>query len=436
MTANINSPGRDGMVQLNLEQDTPRFPREELCSFVERFAARGPEFLQLLDRYPAPLYVLETGVLQERSRAFQDTFRRHIPDTGFYYAVKSNNHPDVAATLVRSGMGLDVSSGVELEMALGTGAGDIVFSGPGKTEAELRLAVRHAARVTLLIDSFGELTRLREIVAATGTTLKAGVRLTTNPNGLWRKFGILPEELDLFWEEAERSPNILLQGLQFHTSWNMDPGAQIAFIHKLGTVLGGLPQKAREQIKFIDIGGGYWPPQGEWLQPEGTRVGMLKKSIGMAPGAPDEHFRIPGTPIELFAEEIGKAVKDHIHSVVSCRICVEPGRWLCNDAMHLLLSVVDRKGNDLVITDAGTNTVGWERFEMDYFPVINLSRPALEEKTCHVLGALCTPHDVWGYSYWGQDIMVGDILLIPTQGAYTYSLRQHFIKPLPQVVTL
>ena len=104
--------------------------------------------------------------------------------------------------------------------------------------------------------------------------------------------------------------------------------------------------------------------------------------------------------------------------------------------MHLILSVVDKKAPDLVITDAGTNAIGWERFETDYFPVLNLTRPLTRERDCLILGALCTPHDVWGYSYWGEDIRPGDILMIPTQGAYTYSLRQHFIKPLPRVVTV
>ena len=85
---------------------------------------------------------------------------------------------------------------------------------------------------------------------------------------------------------------------------------------------------------------------------------------------------------------------------------------------------------------AGTNAIGWERFETDYFPVINLSRPETIEHECYILGSLCTPHDVWGYSYWGKDIQPGDVLMIPTQGAYTYSLRQEFIKPLPEVVML
>jgi len=156
----------------------------------------------------------------------------------------------------------------------------------------------------------------------------------------------------------------------------------------------------------------------------------------MDPGPVCTHFRLPAKPIEYFAQELGRAITEHIHSVTPCRICFEPGRWLCNDAMHLLISVVDKKGDDLVITDAGTNAVGWERFENDYFPVLNLSRPAVEEKACNILGALCTPHDVWGYNYWGTDIRVGDILMIPTQGAYTYSLRQHFIKPIPNVVII
>jgi len=100
------------------------------------------------------------------------------------------------------------------------------------------------------------------------------------------------------------------------------------------------------------------------------------------------------------------------------------------------MTVIDKKAPDLVITDAGTNAVGWERFESDYFPVLNLTRPSLKETPCNILGSLCTPHDVWGYAYWGEGIEPGDVLMIPAQGAYTYSLRQHFIKPLPQVATM
>lgn len=428
MTININTPDT-GLSE-------PLFPAGELCSFVERYVNRRSEFLRLTENQPPPLYVLEPSVLRERAKQFQDAFLAHLPDAGFYYAVKSNNHPAVAAELVKSGMGLDVSSGLELAMALETGAMDIVFSGPGKTDGELRQAVAHSERVTLLVDSFGELDRLGRITGALGTTMRIGVRLNTNPKGLWRKFGILPEQLGEFMAEADKTANIEFRGLQFHTSWNLSPAAHVEFIRSLGQVLSGLPRAALERIRFIDIGGGFWPSQGEWLQPASTSAGKLKISQGLPAGSPLEHYRLPAAGIDEFAREIGRAVREHIFSSLSCRICAEPGRWLCNDAMHLLLSVVDRKGGDLVITDAGANTVGWERYEHDYFPVINLSRPALKERPCNVLGSLCTPHDVWGWSYWGEDIRIGDILLIPTQGAYTYSLRQNFIKPLPTVATL
>lgn len=436
MSAIIDKPPACQGVRVNLEQNTPLLPARELRAFVEHFQVVGTGYLEILKKHPPPVYILDSKVLEVRAVNFRAAFERVLPDTAFYYAVKSNNHPDIARTLLRTGMGLDVSSGPELEMALRLDARDIIFSGPGKTAAELCLAVDNADRVIILIDSFGEMERLDKIASSRNRTVRVGVRLTTNPNGLWRKFGILPEQLPLFWEKVSRSASLFFQGLQFHTSWNLNPDAQVDFIRLLGKVLRNLPSSALAQIRFIDIGGGYWPPQGEWLQAAGTTTGKLKKDLGLDAGPSSDHFRVPAKPIEFFAEELARAVGEHIHSVVPCRICFEPGRWLCNDAMHLLISVVDKKSEDLVITDAGTNAVGWERFETDFFPVLNLSRPALKEKSCNILGALCTPHDVWGYNYWGEDIGVGDILMIPTQGAYTYSLRQNFIKPLPQVVII
>jgi diaminopimelate decarboxylase len=66
--------------------------------------------------------------------------------------------------------------------------------------------------------------------------------------------------------------------------------------------------------------------------------------------------------------------------------------------------------------------------------VINLSRPSLKEIPVRVFGCLCTPLDIWGTSCFGREVLPGDILLIPDQGAYTYSLRQSFIKPIARVV--
>lgn len=346
--------------------------------------------------------------------------KERLPDAGFYFAMKSNNLPHISKVLLKQGFGLDVSSGAELSTALDLGARQIIFSGPGKTRAELRLAAENHDTVIVLLDSRGELSRLAAIAAAKNKRIRVGLRLNHNPEGLWRKFGILLEELESLYLQIKGSSHLEFSGLQFHSSWNLDPLRQAEFIKTLGGHLKKMPDQFINDLEFIDIGGGYWPSQGEWLVSED----------------PLSHKMLEADPIESFAQLLAQALESHVFPLKHCRIFFEPGRWICNDAMHLLIQVVDCKNEDLVITDAGTNAIGWERFETDYFPVINLSQPLTEEKSCHIMGSLCTPHDVWGYAYYGKGITEGDILMIPTQGAYTYSLRQTFIKPLPWTVVI
>jgi len=415
-------------------QEPATLDQSEISLFVSGFLQRREAFLKASHKHGSPLYLVEESVLFERAEQFTRAFCQALPDVRVYYAMKSNNHPQIVKTLVNAGLGLDVSSGLELQIALDSGAADIVFSGPGKTNKELTLAVENSDRTTVLIDSFGELEHLQRVAGEKNAFIRAGVRLTTDTNGLWRKFGIPLENLSQFLDAARRCDNVSVQGLQFHTSWNLNPCNQVNFIAALGNTLSKLTYQQRLMIEFLDIGGGFWPGQGEWLHsPPGTQQSHPPT---LRSGSSKCHYKCPSTTIEEFAGQIAQALRRYLFPYVSCRICAEPGRWLCNDAMHLLLTVVDKKASDLVITDAGTNAIGWERFETDYFPVINLSRPDLIESECNILGSLCTPHDVWGYAYWGKDIQPGDILLIPTQGAYTYSLRQEFIKPLPTVVTL
>ena len=417
-------------------QEPAILDQAEIRSFVSGFLQRRDVFLQACHRHGSPLYVVEESVLLERAEQFTNAFSDVLPEVCVYYAMKSNNHHLIVKTLVNAGLNLDVSSGLELQIALDSDTADIVFSGPGKTEKELILAVENSERTTVLIDSFGELELLQRIAAQKDISICAGVRLITDCNGLWRKFGIPLNDLSQFFEAEKHCDHVSVRGLQFHTSWNLDPYNQVSFIARLGNTLSKLTSEQRSMIEFIDIGGGFWPGQGEWLQSSGTSQGHPSFDHKLRSDSTICHYKRHSTTIKEFADQIAEAVRRHLFPHVSCRICAEPGRWLCNDAMHLLLTVLDKKAKDLVITDAGTNAIGWERFETDYFPVINLSRPEIIEHECYVLGSLCTPHDVWGYSYWGKDIQPGDVLMIPTQGAYTYSLRQEFIKPLPAVVML
>ena len=419
-----------------LQQPNSVLNYDEVAAFVGSFLKRADTFVETAARHGSPLYVYDERALLERAAQFAAAFKEALGDIRVFYAVKSNSHPALVGSLVKFGVGLDVSSGLELELALDCKCSDIIFSGPGKTKKELQSAVRHSNRVTVLMDSFGELDRLEQVAAELQTRVNAGVRLTTDDRGLWRKFGIPLSRLDGFIQKAAGCSHVLLSGLQFHTSWNLDPGPQVNFIERLGQSLQNLAPNRRQLFKFIDIGGGYWPPQGEWLQWAGTSKGRLHQALLNTSTPSTEHYKLPVSPITTFAAKIGAAIQRHVAPYVDCRFYAEPGRWLCNDAMHILLTVVDKKLEDLFITDGGTNIIGWERFETDYFPIINLSRPSKSEHKCFILGSLCTPHDVWGYSYFGKGIEPGDMLLVPNQGAYTYSLRQEFIKPLPEVVPL
>ena len=136
---------------------SPLLAPEQLQSFVRYYFDRRDTYLEVLKNHPAPLYLQESSVLRAKAARMKHAFEHLLPEVAFYFAVKSNNHPHVAGVLIDEGFGLDVSSGQELESALFMGAPDIVFSGPGKTLQELRLAVSHADRVVILMDSFGEL---------------------------------------------------------------------------------------------------------------------------------------------------------------------------------------------------------------------------------------------------------------------------------------
>ena len=419
-----------------LSRPVPRLDNRKLRHFVQSFLNRRAVFLNVATRKGSPLYVVDTELLKARSRKFRDTFWDFFRDISVYYALKSNSHPVVAKTLLKTGLGLDVSSGVELSQALAYGATDIIFSGPGKCSNELELAASNSLCVTVMIDSFGELDRLEQIAARSRTPIRAGVRLTTDENGIWRKFGIPLTQLSVFWDQAEKCEWVQLNGLQFHISWNLDPNAQVSFLERLGRELRTWDKNRVKKIRFVDIGGGFWPEEGEWLQAGATSRGTVHKALGNSAVDGLAHFDRPATSLEGFARRLSIAINNELPDSAQQSIYLEPGRWLSHGAMHILLRVVDCKSSDIVITDGGTNAVGWERFESDFFPVINLSKPGIEEHKCLVAGSLCTPHDLWGYSYFGKGIENGDVLLVPNQGAYTYSLRQEFIKPLPKSVTL
>jgi diaminopimelate decarboxylase len=190
-------------------------------------------------------------------------------------------------------------------LALNLGCEGIIFSGPGKTDEELGLAARNHDRVTLLLDSGGELDRLagllEEISDANGPT-KVGFRTRGLHHGIWeKKFGVSLDELTSLFQKALSTPGIEPEGIQFHTSWNMGPDAQIKMIKMVGSFIRKrLPEDLWRKLSFLDIGGGYWPESGEWLNAQNTLKGKLIQFFH-----PEHEFElnVPSTikPIDHFA---------------------------------------------------------------------------------------------------------------------------------------
>lgn len=407
-----------------------------LAEMAEKALERREAFISLAEREGTPLYVFDEQTLLTRCERLKRAFACFpVPVTPFY-AVKSNNHPFVSAALASRGIGLDVSSGLELALAREAQAREIIFTGPGKTTAELDSALNASDKLTVWLDSFTELERIASAAQKAQKTVRIGARLNIQPAGLWRKFGIAIDELERFIGRALLCPQLDFCGIHFHSSWNMNARAQADIIASLGEKLSRLPEGLRGRIRIIDIGGGYWPEPGEICWEQGEAEKLMKRGLADFSATDFKRVFTPAQPIEEFAAQLAEAVSRHLSCLPLERVFIEPGRWLCSDSMHLLMRVIDKKLPDLIITDAGTNAIGWERFESDVFPVVNLTAPALTERPCHVQGSLCTPHDVWGFSYYGTSIEEDDLLLVPSQGAYTQSLRQEFIKPLPKVCRL
>jgi len=423
---------------------------------VEQILERQSDILALCAREPTPLYAYDPRSFRAALDEFAQSFNRRVPRHQAFFAVKSNHHPFLAAEAVAAGFGLDVSSSRELKLALDAGAKRILFSGPAKSAADLELAAQHRERVIVNLDSFHELALLGEVAAkfaalkpeapakepgntpslALQASIRAGVRIHTAAHGAWSKFGIPLAELPRFWRQAAEYPGVRLEGIQSHLSWTHDAGPYCRVIREVAAVLREQFTSAeRAQLQFYDFGGGYRPYRIEGRYPTELPLGELIRVADEVAGE-ESQFAAPyyfqdSVPIETYARQIGAALAEHLAPLVDCEHFSEPGRVVAAHAMHLVMRVADKKRDDLVIVDGGIHMIGWERYLHVYCPVVNLTRPGTREIPIRICGSLCDPEDVLGRCCFAESIEDGDVLVMPFQGAYTYSTAHNFIRDIP-----
>lgn len=355
-------------------------------------------------QFGTPCYVYSRAALESAYREFQRASAGH--DVLICYAVKANSNLAVLNLLARLGSGFDIVSGGELARVLAAGgaAERTVFSGVGKSEAEMHAAL--AARVFCFnVESEGELERLSRVAHAMGR--KAPVSLRINPDvdarthpyistGLREnKFGIPHEEAPRLLRKAASLPGLQLIGVGFHI------GSQITetepFVESLGKILEFVDaaQAAGVRVQHVDVGGG---------------LGIRYR---------DER---PPAAHELLARLLERLGKRRL------KLLVEPGRSLSGNAGILLTRVEYLKlgaVKNFAVVDAAMNDLlrpalydAWH----DILPVAKRNGPA---QRYDVVGPVCESAD-----FLARDralVVAGDDLLaVASAGAYGMSMSSNY----------
>ncbi len=422
-----------------MTSSSPPLRAGQLRALVDECLEQRAQFLAASEAFGTPQYLVDQMRIDAQAARFLRAFSHPQQPTRTHYALKSNPSLPVVQTICRAGLCADASSGLELELALRCDFPHIVLSGPAKSDGELGLALDHADRVTVHLDSFAELKRLEALAARRQTPIRTGIRINTEAHGNWTKFGIPAASLGEFTAAARQMDWVQLQGIQFHLSWNRQARGYIETLRALGPLLVAHPPT--DGWKFVDIGGGFYPEDDEaaypWLTDDQRLRALSGQANADAPAADwDLSYLLHAVqPIEDMASEVFAAFAQFVSSSIGpLELWLEPGRYIANKGVHILLRVADVKSDDIAIADGGTNLLGWERLESEHCPLINLTHPSTQQRRCRVYGSLCTPHDLWGYAYYGTHLEVGDILLLPAQGSYVQTLAQRFIKPVCQTV--
>jgi len=419
-------------------KEKPSFKKGDLSHLADYVLSRADKIKRITNNHRTPFYIFDEAALDKSIDLFVSAFNKEIPSFKAYYAIKINHYGPIVERVVKKGMGLDVASQREIAIAIASGCKDIVYFSPGKTEEDLMCALKYSKFIILNIDSFSELEKLGELTNKHKKKIRVGVRIHVDFHGDWQKYGINIEDLSKFWAKAQKYPFIKMQGIHFHTSRNKNADFYEKTIKKIGLYLKkNFNKKNLSMIKYVDFGGGFEPYEAEGYYPHKTLQGSIIKSVNSYYGKETDfgypYYILDSIKIEEYAKRIGIAIAKYLSPIIEASYYSEPGRIICNDSMLIALSVADIKDANNIILDGGVNMVGWQRFESEYFPLVNISSPGKKEVKCRMWGSLCTTWDIWGYYCYSSKIKEHDIIIVPNQGALTYSLAQNFIQSIPSV---
>ncbi|HAU8252413.1 TPA: diaminopimelate decarboxylase [Vibrio vulnificus] len=359
----------------------------------------------LAEQYGTPLYVYSRATLERHWHAFARSVEGH-PHL-VCYAVKANSNLGVLNTLARLGSGFDIVSGGELERVLAAG-GDprkVVFSGVGKTEAEMRRALELNIKC-FNVESEPELERLNRVAGEVG--VKAPISLRINPDvdaqthpyistGLRdNKFGIAFDRAPAVYQFAQSLANLNVQGIDCHI------GSQLTaiepFIDATDRLL-ALIDDLKEQginIRHLDVGGG---------------LGVVYRN------------ELPPQP-----SEYAKALLGRLENHQDLELIFEPGRAIAANAGVLLTKVEFLKHTEhknFAIIDAAMNDLMRPALYQAWQDIVPVQPRQGEAVTYDLVGPICETGD-----FLGKDrslvLAENDLLAVRSAGAYGFVMSSNY----------
>ncbi|HWO21664.1 MAG TPA: diaminopimelate decarboxylase [Kofleriaceae bacterium] len=359
-----------------------------------------------------PVYVYSRTELERAYRAF-DAALDGIPHRT-HYAVKANSSLGILAVLARLGAGADIVSMGELFrwQKAGGDPAKVLFSGVGKTEAEMRAAIA-AGIGTFNVESAEELAVLDRVAQSVGTGTRVAVALRVNPDvdpqthpyistGLKQnKFGIGMAEARELLRGAAQRPGIRVAGLDFHIGSQLTKTAP--FTDAIARLVALVEALAADGIRLdhVDIGGGLGIDYGKGDGP-------------------------PPSPAEY-----GAAVRAALAPLTERGITVytEPGRVIVGAIGALVTRVLYRKRNEakhFTIVDAAMNDLMRPALYQAFHPIQPVARPDRPTITTDVVGPVCETGDFFARDRALPELAQGELIAIGAAGAYTASMASNY----------
>jgi len=364
---------------------------------------------ELAAKVGTPFYVYSAATLRRHVRVMQEAFEG-IPML-LAYAMKANSNQAVLTLMARLGVGADVVSLGELERAIAAGipASKIVFSGVGKTVAEMRRGLELGI-YCFNVESEPELERLDMIAGSLGKTARVSVRINPDVDAKTHakistgksenKFGIPFARAREVYARIADLKNIEAVGVDMHI------GSQITDLSPFADAFTLLAQLVRDlrgdghRISHVDVGGGLGIPyhQDEDAPPD------------------------PRAYAKIVREKLGD---------LGATLVIEPGRLIVGNAGVLVAKVeyVKEGQKTFVIVDAAMNDLIRPTLYEAHHDVVPVTQSNLPQITADIVGPVCETGDYLALGRKMAGVKEGDLLAVMSAGAYgavmasTYNTR-------------